>query len=104
VDQTDSGALNDTAWDLLTFEYEELRDSRRALPLAERACLLEEANNGDRLWMYLDTLALAQHMTGDTAAAIETQKRAISLMPENADPEMATRLANYEAELAGKTE
>jgi hypothetical protein len=54
--------------------------------------------------MYLDTLALAQHMTGDTAAAIETQERAISLMPEDADPEMATRLANYEAELAGKTE
>ena len=31
--------------------------------------------------MYLDTLALARHRTGDTLAAIEIQKQAISLLP-----------------------
>ncbi len=29
----------------------------------------------------LDTLALAQHLTGDTAAAIETERKALSLLP-----------------------
>ncbi len=70
-----------------------------AMPTAH--CALEEAAGGARLWAYLDTLALAQHLTGDTATAIETQTRAISLMPsEDADPEMAKRLAEYETALA----
>ena len=29
---------------------------------------------------YFDTLALAQHLTGDTPAAIETEKKALSLL------------------------
>ncbi|MEE9128695.1 MAG: hypothetical protein V3T84_01660 [Phycisphaerales bacterium] len=43
----------------------------------------------------LDTLALAQFMTGDTAAAIETEKTALSLLP----PEAPGR-SDYEAALA----
>ncbi|MCB9846086.1 MAG: tetratricopeptide repeat protein [Phycisphaeraceae bacterium] len=94
-------ALNEAAWFLLTHEIEELRDPARALGYAERACALEEAANGASLWQYLDTLALAQHATGDTAAAIDTQRRAISLMSTpDADPEMHDRLAEYEAALA----
>jgi tetratricopeptide (TPR) repeat protein len=107
VDQTDAGMLNNTAWTLLTHEIEELRDAQRALPLAQRAGTLEEADGGANLWMYLDTLALAQHRTGDTTTAIETQKRAISLLPADADAtavkEMKARLAEFEAAL-GKTE
>jgi hypothetical protein len=37
--------------------------------------------------------------TGDTAAAVETQRRVLSLMPEAADTGVATRLAEYEAAL-----
>ncbi|MHC5002065.1 MAG: hypothetical protein ACYTJ0_02985 [Planctomycetota bacterium] len=85
----------------VTHEHEELRDPERALACAERACASEEAANGGKLWQYLDTLALAQYLTGDTAAAVETQQRAISLMPSpDADPEMPKRLAEFEAALA----
>ena len=51
-------------------------------------------------WNYLDTLALAQHMTGDTAKAIETQRRALGLIPPEyyqQRKEMEDRLAEYEA-------
>ncbi len=97
----DAATLNGAAWILLTHDTEELRDPQRALGYAERACALEEAANGANLWMYLDTLALAQHATGDNAAAVVTQKRAIALMPSpDADPGMADRLAEYEAALA----
>ena len=72
-----------------------------ALGFAERACTAEEAAGGGQLWSYLDTLALARHATGDVAAAVETQRRAISLMPDGAgDPGIAERLAEYEAALA----
>ena len=52
----------------------------------------------------LDTLALAQHRTGNTAKAIETEKRAISLIPEGADEstrkELETNLRTFQAALA----
>ncbi len=91
--------LNAAAWTLLTVEEESLRDPERALGFAQRACALAEEASSDQLWTYLDTLALAQHRTGDSTAAVETQKRAIALMPEDASPEMAQRLAEYEAAL-----
>ncbi len=49
---------------------------------------------------YLDTLALAQHLTGDTAVAIETQKKALLLLPAEAGrgPYEAA-LAKFEAAL-----
>jgi len=53
--------------------------------------------------MYLYTLALAQHMTGDTAKAIETQRRALGLIPpeyHQQRKEIEQRLAEYEAALA----
>lgn len=95
----DAGTLNQMAWILLTHEIEELQDPARALGYAKRACRIQEATGASDLWKYLDTLALAQHHNGDTAAAVATQKRAIDLMPENADPGMADRLAEYEVGL-----
>ena len=65
----------------------------------ERARTLVEEAGSDQLWAILDTLALAQHRTGDSAGAIETQKQAIALMPAGTDPEMPARLAEYEADL-----
>ena len=95
----DANTLNGAARDLLTVQTKELRDPARALGYATRACALEEAEGGGYLWTYLDTLALAQHRAGDTAVAVETQMRSISLMaadhPERADYEQ--RLAEYEA-------
>ena len=94
--------LNNTAQTLLKQEIEQIYDPARALAYAPRACAKEEAIGGVTLWRFLGTLALAQHRTGDTAAAVATQKRAIALMPDpSADPRMAERLAEYEAALEG---
>ena len=105
VENPDAAALvlNDTAWDLLTNEHAELRNATRALPLARRAV----GKSGGVDPNFLDTLALAQHLTGDTPAAIETEKKALSLLPPGAprgDYEAA--LARFEAALknAGTTE
>ena len=100
ADDPDAAAntLNEAAWTLLTHDFEELNDPEFALGLAKRACSKEEAVRGANLWMYLDTLALAQHETGDTAKAIETQKRAVELNPDNA--ELVESLHRYEAALA----
>tara|TARA_R110002073_G_scaffold77541_3_gene187766 strand:+ start:3551 stop:6751 length:3201 start_codon:yes stop_codon:yes gene_type:complete len=98
VDASDT-VLNAAAWDLLTIENESLRDPERALGMAQRACALAEEARSDQLWAYLDTLALAQHRTGDRAAAFETQERAVALMPLGAAPEVLERLVEYEAAL-----
>ena len=94
--------LKAAAWDLLTNEHAELRDPARALPLAQRA--VDKVGGNDPA--ILVTLALAQHLTGDTAAAIETQKTALSLLPADArfrgDYEAA--LAKYEAALKDEVE
>ena len=84
LDAVDANAfmLNSAAWILLTNEIEAERDPELALGYAKRACALCEKEAPDRLWAPLDTLALAQHETGDTAAAIETQRRVLSLMPQ----------------------
>ena len=65
--------------------------------LARDACAMtHNANHA-----FLDTLALAQHLTGDTPATIETEKKALSVLPRDApgrgDYEAA--LAKFEAAL-----
>jgi len=90
----------------LTIEARDLRDPAAALPLAERACALAEERGTYRRWNYLDTLALAQHMTGDTPKAIETQKRALALIPpeyHQQRKEMEERLAEHETVLAAQS-
>ena len=98
--------LNEYARDLLTIEAPDLRDPAAALPLAERACALAEERGTYGRWNYLDTLALAQHRTGDTGNAIDTQRRALGLLPPEYHlqrKEMEERLAEYEAALAAQS-
>jgi len=97
-----ASVLNGAAWALLTIENESLRDPERALGFAQRACAIPEQEGQAPAWSLLDTLALAQHRTGDTAAAVETQKRALALMPEGADRELARRLSVYESALGDR--
>ncbi len=71
-------SMSGLAWFLLTREPAESRDPHAALKLA-----LEVAEKtGYKNAGWLDTLSLAYHLTGDTAKAIENQKKAISLLPE----------------------
>jgi tetratricopeptide (TPR) repeat protein len=101
VDAT-PGVLNTTAWFLLTIEPESMRDPQSALILARRACAGERKREGDQLYAYLDTLALAQHMTGDTAAALITQREALQRMPGSSghQAEMTAHLQKYEDAMA----
>ena len=52
---------------------------------------------------FLDTLSLAYHLTGDTAKAIENQKKAIALLPEGNSTlrsDLEEALAKFESALA----
>ncbi len=88
---------NACAWNLLTCEPADLRDPETALRLARDACAM--TNNANHA--FLDTLALAQHQTGDTPAAIETEMKALSLLPATAPgrSDYEAALAKFEAAL-----
>ena len=74
-----------------------MKDPKRALEYAHRAmAMAEEAGEGD-LAENIEIIALALFQTGDTAAAIETQRRVVELLPE--DEGLAETLARYEAAL-----
>ncbi len=69
---------------------------KAALPVALEANEMTD----HKIPSYLDTLSLAYHLTGDTAKAIENQKKAISLLPADADRgEYEAALARFEAAL-----
>ena len=100
----DARVLRALAVELIDCEASSLRDPARALEIAELACAASEAAGGADLWMHLDTLAQAQHQTGDTTHAVDTMRRAIAMTPAGADAptveEMRTRLQIFEAALS----
>jgi len=73
----DAGFLNEFAWVLLTEEPFAGKFNHLALKAAQRCHELSKGEN----WMYLDTLALAKFNTGAKKEAIELEKRAIELCP-----------------------
>ncbi|MCH8132582.1 MAG: hypothetical protein IIA30_08530 [Myxococcales bacterium] len=84
--------MNGLAQLLLTRHPADARDPQAALALALEVNELSGHENLE----YLDTLSLAYHLTGDTAKAIENQKKAIALLPPG---ESSTR-KQFEAALA----
>ncbi len=70
-------ALNDYAWILMTCEFDDLRDAAAALPIAKRA-VLAEGGQDPNIW---DTLGLAYELNHDLPRAIESQRRAMELLP-----------------------
>jgi tetratricopeptide (TPR) repeat protein len=92
----DSGVLNNLAWLLATSPDEPIRDGKRAIELARKAC--EETT-----WKQphiISTLAAGYAETGDFAEARKYSKQAVE--SENSSPEVKTQLAgelaSYEAE------
>ncbi len=69
--------LNKYAWDLLTIEPVDLRDPKEALAYARKAI----EKSGGKVPGILDTLALAQQMTGNIDAAVGTETKAVALLP-----------------------
>jgi tetratricopeptide (TPR) repeat protein len=73
INDKEPGTLNNLAWLLVTVPDENLKDPKRGLELAKKAIELE------RTPTFLDTLAEAYWVNGDTEKAIDTIKEAISL-------------------------
>ena len=96
ADRPDAGptALNDYAWVLLKCRIPELRDPAGALAAMKRAVeISKDVNFG-----LLDTLALAYQMTGAIDQAVETQRRAVALLPPGPSPfrtVLEARLGQY---------
>jgi tetratricopeptide (TPR) repeat protein len=65
--------LNDLAWLLATCPDARVRDPRRSLALAKKACSLDQWSNA----FSLDTLAAAYAASGDFANAVKTQQSAV---------------------------
>ena len=97
------GTMNAVAWFQLTREPADSRDPYAALKLALEA----SEETGFENPGYLDTLSLAYHLTGDTAKAIENQRKAIALLPDGESrlrAELEENLAKFEAQLEGGEE
>lgn len=88
-----AAALNGVAWDILTDKKygDDFRDL--ALKLSLRSNELSEHEN----WRHLDTLALAKFETGDAAAAVALEKKAIELCDGKGGSDLRNTLARFEA-------
>ena len=76
-DGSDPDVLNNLAWILATSTDTQVRNSKRAVLLAEKAVAIESSP------MFLDTLAEAYWADGSFNKAIETIKKAIALDEDN---------------------
>lgn len=91
--------LNSAAWFLLTLKPESARDPKLAREASEQAVAFARAHQDPMLYAYLDTLADAQHQAGDDAAAVESQREAIELLPKEGEEfrkELEEKLRKYE--------
>lgn len=84
-------AHNERAWLLTTCRDEKLRDAGEAVKSATRACELTGWKNP----RYLATLAAANSETGDFAAAVHNQKRAVALLGDGSPEEAEYRRLLY---------
>ncbi|HSR69047.1 MAG TPA: tetratricopeptide repeat protein [Acidobacteriota bacterium] len=101
--QATANQLNSAAWFLLNLPGPKLSSPETALRAAARACQIERSGKGRDLWLFLDTLALAQHSTGDSLGAVRTQQEAIELIPDhsrNLLPQLEEHLRMFQAAAA----
>ncbi|MEM1183500.1 MAG: serine/threonine-protein kinase [Planctomycetota bacterium] len=92
----DAAQMRSTAWVMLNQDPAAPSAYPQALILAERAASLARTTNDEQLWLYLDTLALAQFRNDDVVNAVETQREAVRRMPDGSDPGVNLRLETYE--------
>ena len=86
----DPTVLNNLAWVLATSPEDELRDGKRAVELATRACEVTEYEQAH----ILSTLAAAFAESGDFDTAIEWSEKAVQ-MEGQLEAQLAKELASY---------
>lgn len=84
----ESDMLNNLAWALATSPDAELRDGKRAIELAKKACELTDYKQAH----ILSTLAAAHAETGDFEQAIKYSTQAVELGKKEEDPEVQEAL------------
>jgi tetratricopeptide (TPR) repeat protein len=95
LDPNDAETLNDLAWLYATSADPRYRDPAKALELARRAVeSLDQVPSDSEKAAILDTLAEAQLVNQQFKEAMESEQRAISLDPGNA--ELKARLPRFE--------
>ena len=96
LDDDNDGVLNNLAWLLATSPDDALRDGKRAIDLATKACEETEWKQAH----IISTLAAAYAETGDFAKAREYSKKAVETGGESPEvkEQLQNELVNYEAE------
>ncbi|MEQ1775521.1 MAG: tetratricopeptide repeat protein [Burkholderiales bacterium] len=95
LDANDADASDSAAWLMATAPDAKLRNGKRAVELAQKACELTQWKNGS----YVDTLAAAFAEAGDFAEAVRREQQALA-NPEFEQSEgknARARLAMYKA-------
>ncbi|MGI9456601.1 MAG: tetratricopeptide repeat protein [Aeoliella sp.] len=93
LEPEDSGILNNLAWTLATSPNDEVRDGKRAIELATKACELTENKEAH----IISTLAAAYAESGDFEKAKEWSQKAVDLDDEENSDQISEELASYEA-------
>ncbi|HEY1602507.1 MAG TPA: tetratricopeptide repeat protein [Pirellulales bacterium] len=89
----DSGVLNNLAWVLATSPDASLRDGKRAVDLAKKACEETEYKQAH----ILSTLAAGYAEIGDFSSAVEWSKKALDLGDDVQKADLSKELESYEA-------
>lgn len=89
----DSSVLNNLAWVLATSPIDKLRNGKRAIELAKKACELTEYKQAH----ILSTLAAGYAETGDFETAKKWSRKAIELGPKEQKEALEKELASYDA-------